>query len=113
MAVAGKPVCEEKLFARINGTTFSVGVNHDAVPVDDLWLHRMSAPLLRPGRFVAVQGGIRELEDRDEIFYWHSCGPRFYFTGESRGWIERHGGLSSHLLLLRGRQLAAIYPKCR
>jgi hypothetical protein len=30
-----------------------------------------------------------------------------------RSWIERHGGLSSHLLLLRGRQLAAIYPTCR
>jgi hypothetical protein len=30
-----------------------------------------------------------------------------------RHWIERRGGLSSHLLLLRGRQLAAIYPVCR
>jgi hypothetical protein len=30
-----------------------------------------------------------------------------------RYWIERHGGLSSHLLLLRGRQLAAIYRTCR
>ncbi len=30
-----------------------------------------------------------------------------------RGWIERRGGLSSHLLLLRGRDLAAIYPSCR
>jgi hypothetical protein len=30
-----------------------------------------------------------------------------------QGWIRRHGGLTSHLLLLRGRQLAAIYPKCR
>jgi hypothetical protein len=30
-----------------------------------------------------------------------------------RSWIQRHGGLSSHLLLLRGRQLAAIYPTCR
>lgn len=30
-----------------------------------------------------------------------------------RRWIERHGGLSSHLLLLRGRQLAAIYRTCR
>jgi hypothetical protein len=30
-----------------------------------------------------------------------------------RHWIERHGGLSSHLLLLRGRQLAAIYRTCR
>jgi len=30
-----------------------------------------------------------------------------------RRWIERRGGLSSHLLLLRGRQLAAIYHTCR
>jgi hypothetical protein len=30
-----------------------------------------------------------------------------------RHWIERRGGLSAHLLLLRGRQLAAIYPRCR
>jgi hypothetical protein len=30
-----------------------------------------------------------------------------------RGWIHRRGGLSSRLLLLRGRDLAAIYPRCR
>ena len=30
-----------------------------------------------------------------------------------RGWISRRGGLSSRLLLLRGRELAAIYPACR
>jgi hypothetical protein len=30
-----------------------------------------------------------------------------------RGWISRHGGLTSRLLLLRGRELAAIYPRCR
>jgi hypothetical protein len=30
-----------------------------------------------------------------------------------RGWISRRGGLTSHLLLLRGRELAAIYPRCR
>jgi hypothetical protein len=30
-----------------------------------------------------------------------------------RGWIHRHGGLSSRLLLLRGRELATIYPSCR
>src|SRR6476620_817908 len=27
-----------------------------------------------------------------------------------RGWISRHGGLTSRLLLLRGRELAASYP---
>ena len=30
-----------------------------------------------------------------------------------RNWIIRHGGLTSRLLLLRGRELAAIYPRCR
>jgi hypothetical protein len=30
-----------------------------------------------------------------------------------RNWIRHRGGLSSRLLLLRGRELAAIYPTCR
>ena len=30
-----------------------------------------------------------------------------------RDWIRRRGGLTSRLLLLRGRALTAIYPKCR
>jgi hypothetical protein len=30
-----------------------------------------------------------------------------------RGWILRRGGLSSRLLLLRGRELAAFYQPCR
>ena len=30
-----------------------------------------------------------------------------------RVWIERRGGLTSRLLLLRGRELKAIYPSCR
>jgi hypothetical protein len=30
-----------------------------------------------------------------------------------RGWIRRRGGLSSRLLVVRGRELAAIYPRCR
>ncbi|SFH87646.1 hypothetical protein [Bradyrhizobium sp. Gha] len=30
-----------------------------------------------------------------------------------RDWISRHGGLTSRLLLLKGRDLAAIYPRCR
>ena len=29
-----------------------------------------------------------------------------------RAWIRRHGGLSRKLLLLRGRELAAMYPSC-
>jgi hypothetical protein len=30
-----------------------------------------------------------------------------------RGWIRHRGGLTSRLLLLRGRELTAIYPSCR
>lgn len=30
-----------------------------------------------------------------------------------RAWISRRGGLSSRMLLLRGRELAKIYPRCR
>src|SRR4051812_19445315 len=29
-----------------------------------------------------------------------------------RSWIRRHGGLTSRVLLLRGRELAAMYPRC-
>jgi hypothetical protein len=29
-----------------------------------------------------------------------------------RAWIGRHGGLSRRVLLLRGRELAAMYPPC-
>ena len=30
-----------------------------------------------------------------------------------QSWITRRGGLTSRLLLLKGRELAAIYPACR
>ena len=35
-----------------------------------------------------------------------------YPTGV-RNWIVHRGGLTSRLLLLRGRELAALYPACR
>jgi hypothetical protein len=35
------------------------------------------------------------------------------YPGPVRLWIMQHGGLTSRLLLLRGRELAAIYRSCR
>jgi hypothetical protein len=35
------------------------------------------------------------------------------YPGPVRDWISRRGGLTSRLLLLKGRELAAIYPRCR
>src|SRR6201994_971244 len=35
------------------------------------------------------------------------------YPSEVRDWIVRRGGLTSRLLLLRGRELATFYPRCR
>ena len=35
------------------------------------------------------------------------------YPEQVRQWIARRGGLTSRLLLLRGRELAAMYPRCR
>jgi hypothetical protein len=35
------------------------------------------------------------------------------YPSDVRDWITKRGGLTSHLLLLRGRELAAFYPTCR
>ncbi|MES1147651.1 MAG: hypothetical protein ABUL53_00550 [Bradyrhizobium guangdongense] len=35
------------------------------------------------------------------------------YPGPVRDWISRRGGLTSRLLLLKGRDLAAMYPRCR
>jgi len=35
------------------------------------------------------------------------------YPSDVRSWIAQRGGLTSHLLLLRGRELAAFYPTCR
>jgi rhamnosyltransferase len=74
-------------------------LNQDAVPVTSDWMRRLVRPLVEDSRVAAVQGGIAEFEpevlaeEGRRRFYWDSCGPRFYFTSESRRWIERHGGI--------------------
>ena len=35
-----------------------------------------------------------------------------YYPQPVKDWIARHGGLTRRLILLRGRELAAIYPRC-
>lgn len=34
------------------------------------------------------------------------------YPASVQAWIERHGGLSQRMLLLRGRELKALYPSC-
>jgi len=53
----------------------------------------------RQGRTYAEPDASREVEEA--------------YPAPIRDWIIRRGGLTSRLLLLRGRELAAIYPRCR
>ncbi|HEV8581915.1 MAG TPA: glycosyltransferase [Thermoanaerobaculia bacterium] len=70
-----------------------VFLNQDAVPCDSAWLENLVAPLFAPNGCVAVQGAIVEIPDNGQRFYWDSCGDRFYFTRESKRWIERYFGI--------------------
>jgi hypothetical protein len=36
-----------------------------------------------------------------------------FYPAEIRHWIDRHGGLTPHLIRLHGRELAALYNTCR
>jgi glycosyltransferase involved in cell wall biosynthesis len=72
-----------------------VFLNQDAVPADESWLEELVSPFDDDDdeTIAAVQGGMDEVPDENERWFWHSCGARFYFTSESKGWIGRHGGI--------------------
>ncbi|HTZ02014.1 MAG TPA: hypothetical protein VMC05_06740 [Xanthobacteraceae bacterium] len=36
-----------------------------------------------------------------------------FYPPAIRSWINRHGGLTPHLITLRGRELSALYPTCQ
>jgi hypothetical protein len=36
-----------------------------------------------------------------------------FVSEQTSVWIRRHGGLTPRLIVLRGRELAAMYPRCR
>ena len=71
---------------------FLLFLNQDATPGDERWLDRMLQPMLDDPEVLAVQGHIRERDDMAR-FFWHSCGPRFYFSSESVDWIRRYHGI--------------------
>lgn len=82
------------LGAKLTDGPTIVYLNQDAVPADDNWLEALVGPLDDGDeRLAAVQGGMAEVADPAQRFYWDSCGERFYFTSESHNWISRHGGI--------------------
>ncbi len=53
--------------------------------------------------------------DQEGRFYPASRETRLLaetYPAPVRAWIARHGGLTRRLILLRGRELAAMYPRC-
>lgn len=80
------------LAARHSRGRMLVFLNQDAVPADEHWLGHLTESLSDGADMVAaVQGGIREVPDANERFYWESCGDRFYFTRETVRWMEAYG----------------------
>ena len=59
--------------------------------------------------------GARSMDRRGQLYAEPEASEAVLeaYPAAVRGWIRRRGGLSSRLLLLRGRELAAIYPRCR
>jgi hypothetical protein len=59
--------------------------------------------------------GARSIDQRGRLYAEPEASQAVLETYPAavRNWISRRGGLSSRLLLLRGRELAAIYPSCR
>ncbi len=54
-------------------------------------------------------------DDASQEFVPTRAGSRVvmsYYPPQIRRWIERHGGLTPHIMELRGRELSAMYNSC-
>lgn len=67
---------------------FIVTISQDVVPCDTTWLGKMVSPFLTDDTVAAVQGKT-VVPGNSEVFYWERAG-QFYFTSESRAWIEKY-----------------------
>ena len=57
----------------------------------------------------------RSIDDRGKVYAEPEASKLVLeaYPGPVRDWIVRHGGLTSRVLLLRGRELSAMYRPCR
>jgi len=77
-----------------------------AVPKDRICVTRRAILGFHAARLIDRRGRFHAQPEATKIMY------ETYPTAV-RDWISRHGGLTSHLLLLRGRELAGFYRVCR
>lgn len=52
-------------------------------------------------------GSVRVMNSIGTAIFW------LVYPAEIRRWISKHGGLTSRLIYLEGKELAAMYPPCR
>jgi hypothetical protein len=77
-----------------------------AVPKDRICVTRRAVLGFHAARLIDRRGRFHGDPEATEIMYET-------YPAAVRGWIRRHGGLTSHLLLLQGRDLAGFYRVCR
>jgi len=78
----------------------------DMVPNDRICVTRRAILGFHAARSVDRRGRMYAEPEASELVL--SASP-----AAVRSWIIHRGGLGSRLLLLRGRELAALYPRCR
>jgi hypothetical protein len=77
-----------------------------AVPKDRICVTRRAVLGFHAARLIDPRGRFHAQPEASEIMFE-------MYPSAVRGWIRQHGGLTSHLLLLRGRDLAGFYRVCR
>jgi hypothetical protein len=83
-----------------------VSLHARAVPNDRICVTHRAVLGFHAARLIDRHGRFHAQPEATEIMYET-------YPAAVRGWIRRHGGLSSHLLMLRGHDLAALYRVCR
>jgi hypothetical protein len=104
------------LFARVRASGERVVIDGPCLSACTLVLSMVpSERICVTRRAVLGFHGARSVDQRGRMYAEPEASQAVLeaYPAPVRGWISRRGGLSSRLLLLRGRELAAIYPSCR
>ena len=75
------------------------------VPSDRIWVTRRAVLGFHAARSIDRRGRMYAEPEASKA-------EQAAYPEPIRNWISRRGGQSSRMLLLRGRELAAIYPRC-
>ncbi len=104
------------LFARVEASGERVVIDGPCLSACTLVLTTVPASRICVTRR-AVLGfhGARSIDRRGRLYAEPAASELVLeaYPSPIRRWIEQRGGLTSRLLLLRGRELARIYPVCR